>query len=331
MSHLTLSSPLRQRAAGAFCALMGSFSALCFVTGQTGYAGMSALPADSASYLWSALALCLWLVYRHAYIRRGLRADALSVGFGLLFGVVNTLGGLLFAYDSWAMLKSPLTLTVTLVRCLGQSLPMMAAFTLADDALRSGRLHGTDAPSTAGHPRLRQWAARHETAACMMLLILCWSPYLIAFFPGTVCWDLGEMVAQFFGQRPMDTWHPVFLTWVMGACVWLGRLLGSDNLGAALYTLLQTLALGYALTDALRFLRERGLRRSVRLCALMFFALCPLWGGYAQFISKDTLYTSVLLLFALSVLRLLCAREGALALPLGARGRGCLCAACLPA
>ncbi len=198
---------------------------------------------------------------------------------------------------------------------------MAAAITWAAHALSEGLPTAPGALDALTLPRrlarLYGWARRHRMLARMLLLALCWSPYLMAFFPGTVCWDLGEMVAQFFGQRAMDTWHPVFLTWVMGVCVWLGRLFGSDNLGAALYTLLQTVALSYALSRCMELLRDLRMRRAVRLGVLLFFALTPLWGGYAQFISKDTLYTSALLLFALSVLRLLLGREGRCALRLG--------------
>ena len=40
------------------CAVLGVASAMCFVVDTEGYVGMSALPAASTSYLWSALALC---------------------------------------------------------------------------------------------------------------------------------------------------------------------------------------------------------------------------------------------------------------------------------
>ena len=203
---------------------------------------------------------------------------------------------------------------------------MTALLTWVDAALRGGALHRPGALDAAPVPAalkpLWRWASRHEAAAYMILLALCWSPYLIAFFPGTVCWDLGEMVAQFFGQRPMDTWHPVFLTWVIGGCVWLGRLVGSDNLGAALYTLLQTALMAFALGSSLRLMRSLRLSRAARLAAAAFFALLPIWGGYAQFISKDTLYTSALLLFTLCLIRLVLAREGRLAAPVGREAAG---------
>lgn len=299
------------------CAALGVLSAMSFVVDAEGYVGRSALPAASTSYLWSALALCfIWLLHR-VFIRRGLRSGPGALFFGLVFGLANTLGGLLFAYDSWDMLCSLPVLLFTLARCMGQAVPMIALLTWLDAALRGGvlvRRGAADEIALRGpFKRLYRWAARHEVAAGMLLLALCWSPYLIAFFPGTVCWDLGEMAAQFFGQRPVDTWHPVFLTWLFGGCMWLGRLVGSDNLGAALYTLLQTAALAYALSRAMQLMRRLRLNRASRLAAAAFFALVPLWGGYAQFISKDTPYTSVLLLFTLCLLRLLLMREGRLA------------------
>ena len=205
------------------CAALGVASAMCFVVDTEGYVGMSALPAASTSYLWSALALCFALLLYHVHVRRGIRAGAVAVLPGLLFGVLNAFGGLLFAYDSWAMLASPATLALTLLRSAGQAVPMASLLAWVDAGLRGGALYrpGTldDAPVPAALRPLRRWALRHEMAAYMLMLALCWSPYLIAFYPGTVCWDLGEMVAQFFGQRPMDTWHPVFLTWVIGGCV----------------------------------------------------------------------------------------------------------------
>lgn len=308
------------------CAALGVASAMCFVVDAEGYVGMSALPAASTSYLWSALALCFALLLHHVHVRRRLRPGVGAALVGLLFGVLNAFGGLLFAYDSWAMLRSPATLALTLLKSVGQAVPMTALLTWVDAALRGGALHRPGALDAAPVPAalkpLWRWASRHEAAAYMILLALCWSPYLIAFFPGTVCWDLGEMVAQFFGQRPMDTWHPVFLTWVIGGCVWLGRLVGSDNLGAALYTLLQTALMAFALGSSLRLMRSLRLSRAARLAAAAFFALLPIWGGYAQFISKDTLYTSALLLFTLCLIRLVLAREGRLAAPVGREAAG---------
>ena len=328
MSGLTNANatPLRRALAGVGCGAAGILSALGFVVGQAGYIGMSELPASSTSYLWGALALCFMLLYWHVYARRALRPGALCWALGLLFGVLNAFAGVLFAYDSWSM--SATALLGTLARALLQALPMVAFITWADAALRGGALRSgatTDAEADAACARpsvaraLESWQPKrlggllrvyraHPVASVMLLLTLCWLPYLVCFYPGTVCWDLGEMAAQFFGVYEVDTWHPVLTTWLFGGCIWLGRLVGGDNLGAFLFMLLQTLALSYALSRAMLLLRSMRLCRAYRLCALAFFALSPIWGAYAQFISNDTLYTSALLLFALDVTETLLCR-----------------------
>jgi len=292
-----MNRPLR----GAFCVLVGVLSAMSFVIGQEGYAGMSELPASATSYLWSALAACFALLLHHVFVKRQLRLHPLTAAMALLFGLLNAFCGHLFAFDSWNMSLSRFGLLC--LRSVGQAVPMAAALSWLDSLLHSGALKAPDSAKLPG------WIEKHELLLLMAVLILCWSPYLIAYYPGTVCWDLGEMVAQFFGQTEMDTWHPVFTTWLIGGCVWLGRLIGSDNLGAALFTLLQTLMLSYALARAVQWLKTIGIKLAVRLAALAFFALVPLWGGYAQFISKDTLYTASMLLFTLSVLRAASGKE----------------------
>lgn len=341
-----------ERRASILCMVAGILCAMSFVVGGKGYVGMSDPPASATSYLWCGLAVCFGLLFFHVYHRLQVRLSPLQVIFGLFFGLVNVLGGLLFAYDSWAMLQSPLQLLLTLLKALGQALLMMAAFGWLSHLLESGacvqraEAAGADAvsadgaagwdstasPSAGLRQRILRWARKHEGFALWLLFCLCWLPYVLVFYPGTVCWDLGEMAEQFFGVEPMNTWHGVFLTWVFGTCIRLGRLVGSDHLGVLLYTLLQTGLLAYMAGQIMVFLRSRGLNRPFRIAVLLFFALTPIWGGYAQFVSKDTLYTAVLTLFTLRSTQILLLRaEGkplsGVMLPLSLFGWGLL--ACL--
>lgn len=94
----------------ALCAAFGALSAMSFIVSGENYQGISDPPASSASYLWCALALCFALLYHAVYHQRKLRPAPANAAFALLFGVVNAFGVWLYSYDSWAALKSPLTL-----------------------------------------------------------------------------------------------------------------------------------------------------------------------------------------------------------------------------
>ncbi len=159
-------------------------------------------------------------------------------------------------------------------------------------------LHAVPDTLLRRYPRAVGWARRHPIPACMLVMLVGWSPFLIAFYPGTIIWDMGEMIGQFYGLREMSTWHPVFTTWLFGALVWLGRLVNGDNLGAFLFMALQTAALAYALADSLRLMSRMGVARRWRFAALLLFAFTPIFAAFAQAVGKDTLYTAALLLFA---------------------------------
>ena len=290
---------------GFFCIAMGIACAMAFVIGQENYVGMSHMPASSTSLLWGALGLLFARLFWAVFVQKKLRPRPVHGVFGLLFGVVNYFGTTLFAYDSWGFLNSPLAWGGAAIQWIGQGLPMMAALTLADDFLQKGSLTAKGAEREARFPRLRRFYEEHTTLCCAALFGLCWSPYLLVYFPGSLSWDIGEMLAQFFGLRVLGTWHPVFLTWVTGSFLWLGRLLGSDSLGMGLFMLAQAAVFALALGYTVQAMRRMGANAALQGAAVCFFALVPIWGAYAQFICKDTLYAAVLLLFTVETLLLL--------------------------
>jgi len=309
----------------AGCLLAGALCMWAFTLSPQGYTGISDPPLRLGSPLWLCYAVLLaglcWLATRPGLARW-------SVGtalWGLLFGVVNYFATTLFAYDSWQALQGFAAWMGALACMLGQGAAMAAALAVLCGWLECeprrliaplGRGEGSGAaagdvapPKTGVRGTWADWLARrfpwlaiclyrHPILCPMAFFLLCWLPFLIAFYPGTVIWDMGEMFGMLQGLRPMTTWHPVFLTWLFGGCVYLGRALHSDNLGVFLFTLLQTLALAYAFAQATRLLRRFGLNRGWRVAAMLFFGGVPIFGAFAQAVGKDTLYTAALLLVA---------------------------------
>ncbi|MCL1854100.1 MAG: DUF6020 family protein [Clostridia bacterium] len=297
--------PERKAVEGLVCTVLGMACAMAFQVGTEGYTGLSAPPAASVSLLWTALGAALALLFWRARRLRPRWAWG-SLCLGLLFGVSNYLGTTLFAYDTWGFLRNPAQLCLAALRVVGQGLPMAAAAALLDHSVRMGlwsrRTRVEKGEGKWVSSRLPAFCRARPTLCFALFFGLCWLPYLLVFFPGTLSWDMGEMLAQFFGLRPMDTWHPVFTTWLLGACVSLGRLLANDNLGVLLFMLLQTAALALALGLAVSRIRAMGAARWVQWAALAFFGLAPIWGSYAQFVCKDTLYTAAVLVLTLQVI-----------------------------
>lgn len=275
-------------------AAAASFCAKAFSINPQLFAGKAALPAETTDYLWTFLALVILGMFYLTYERLSFRPKMGEIGFGLLFGVLNYFGTTLFAYDSWAFIGVFQSWPTVIAKCLCQGATMATALVLAGNLLRMPpRPH---APLRQLQ-RLRALYASHTVLAVAATLVVCWLPYLIVFYPGTVISDMSWMFEQLQGITPMTTWHSVFTTWVFGACVYLGRALRSDNLGVLLYMLLQTFVLAYACARTVSLLRRMGVQWKWQAAALAFYALVPIWGGYCMMIGKDTLHTATLLLF----------------------------------
>ncbi len=286
------------------CGAAGVLSMLAFTLSRDGYVGVSDLPLRAFSPVWLLYALGmagLWFLFF-------MRVRRISPGqwmLGLVFGAVNYFAAALFAYDTWHYLDSFAQWGLAALHILGQAAVMAMAAALLCHWLEKAphpegkRLQALFARLGGG--RLGRAYRRRPVLFVMGVLILCWSPYLIVFYPGTVVWDLAEMVAMQYGLRQMTTWHPVLMTWLIGGCVRFGRLFGSDNLGVFCFTMLQTLLLSYALARLLALLRRLGLGRSFRLGALLFFALTPIFASFAQAVGKDTIYASLVLLFTVQL------------------------------
>lgn len=137
------------------------------------------------------------------------------------------------------------------------------------------------------------------------VIALCWLPYLIIYFPGTLTWDGARSMNQFITDAPLENHHPVLMNLLYAGLMTLGRTLYSDNLGLLLIVLLQYAACVAAFSLSVRQLISMKAPRWLVIASLAFFALYPGWGLFAQTAIKDTLFFAVFCLFVLSLLHLM--------------------------
>jgi len=276
-------------------AAAGVLSMLAFTVSRDGYVGVSDLPLQAFHPVWLLYAILLAGLW-YLFFTRVRRVSIGQMIIGLVFGVVDYFAAALFAYDTWSYLNGAGPWCIAILQMLGRAAVMAMAAALVCRWLETARPEGR---------RMRAFAARmsggwlgrayrrRPILFVTGVLLLCWLPYLAIYFPGTVVWDMAEMVAMQYGLRPMTTWHPVFVTWLFSGCVRLGRVFHSDNLGVFCYTLLQAVLLAYVLSRALALVRRLQAGRAFWLGALLFFALTPIFASFAQAVGKDTLYAAL--------------------------------------
>lgn len=97
---------------------------------------------------------------------------------------------------------------------------------------------------------------RKKVVILALILLLCWLPYIIIFYPGSANPDVGDQLGQFFHNSTMcwtakyvnlvnperSLWnnhHPVFHTLILGLFVEFGKNIGHKTIGLFCLTMIQ--------------------------------------------------------------------------------------------
>lgn len=139
----------------------------------------------------------------------------------------------------------------------------------------------------------------------LLIILICWLPYIIAFYPGFVPSDGLKQLNNFFGSGNFTDNHPAFSTMLMGWAMMLGRKLGSDNLGLFIFTGPQMLINAAVIASCFPLFRNLRAPLWLRKLALADFALIPIWPNYAYSLLKDSLYMAMILLFVILMIRII--------------------------
>lgn len=126
------------------------------------------------------------------------------------------------------------------------------------------------------------------------VILACYVPMLLVMLPGSFAYDVPFQLEQVFTGR-YSTHHPLLHTLLLGGCVMLGRALGSVNLGAALYTVLQMTGLAACFAAACASIARQSGARAAKWSAA-FFAVYPLHMMMAVNATKDVLFSGLFVL-----------------------------------
>ena len=137
-----------------------------------------------------------------------------------------------------------------------------------------------------------------------LLLLLCWLPVFLAFYPGAFVYDALEEFTQ-ADTGSYTTHHPLIHVLLLGKSVVLGeKLFGSYNVGIAFYTILQMSVMAVVLSYTLEYVRGKIKHPLAELIGLLFYGLFPVIPMYAVCSAKDTYFTVFLLLTLVKLLQL---------------------------
>lgn len=125
--------------------------------------------------------------------------------------------------------------------------------------------------------------------------ILVYFSFFLAFYPGLCAYDVSIQLEQIFTNAYNDH-HPLFHTLFMNGCLEVGQsVFGSYNAGMAICTLIQMLLLATAFAFVIYTLNKCGVSLFWQIAVEAWFVL-NLFNGYmAVSITKDTIFTAMML------------------------------------
>lgn len=150
---------------------------------------------------------------------------------------------------------------------------------------------------------VRKQVCKHPFAVAMIVLLLCYLPYVVAFFPGVTGYDMDFQVYM-INTGEYSTQHPLLHTLFIQMCMSIGEwLFDSASVGYGIHTVLQTILLAMSMAYALKWLSQKGCSRILWWAILAFFALSPQHGIMAVSGTKDVLFAAAMLVLGIEVYR----------------------------
>lgn len=139
---------------------------------------------------------------------------------------------------------------------------------------------------------------RYPLIVPWMTMIVCWLPNYILYFPGCLTYDIIRQYEQFFSGN-ITNHHPVVTTLFESTFVKIGRELGNQDIGIAIYLLFTLLFTSFVFAIGFCWMNRRKIPYTIRWIALIFYGFFPIWSAYARTAVKDTLFYPFFVLFIL--------------------------------
>ena len=254
--------------------------------------GMAAAPylitenPDSTIFRSGFLSLLLLLAcippIREALRRASLRTLICGAAFGLLFSVAMSLGAELHIYGGLLPGMGSLLRRI--------AVPVMSAplFGCLAARLMIAFEHRGKDRKMAPLPLL----------AYMAILIICWLPVLIAYYPGMLNYDVYTEYTQYVTGE-WDSRHPLLYIVLCYAVYALGDLASQPTLAILVITLLRMIYFAAALAYSCVFIQRRHAPRWALWMMTASYALLPIFSVMAVSSAKDTPFAASVLLLSL--------------------------------
>lgn len=228
---------------------------------------------------------------------KNLRIWIFALTGGILFAAFDRCGYLLKNYGSiWAVSENPWHRTIfhrILLRLPASVLLVLVLFLLMDWACGKQRCRRQLMDGSAVRP--------YWFASMWLLYFVSFLPAFLGGYPGIFAADAPNQIGWTFSGW-LTAHHPLLHTGILCGIFSIARTLGlCDNTAAAVYTILQMLALSGIFAWLSRFLKREKAPVWLRIGTAVYLCIFPFHGMMAVYTTKDTIFAGIFVLCLIQV------------------------------
>ena len=141
----------------------------------------------------------------------------------------------------------------------------------------------------------------------MLVMLACWTPYLIKDFPGVMTYDSNNQLLQGLGEIPLRNHHPLVHTFAIKIFYELGMLLfgGNQTLAIATFSVCQMLLLSASFAYLIITLYKFRIKKVFIFIIIAFYSIMPYHGVFAITMWKDVWFGAIMLVLTTTLWRLI--------------------------
>lgn len=136
----------------------------------------------------------------------------------------------------------------------------------------------------------------------LIILLVCWIPYVLSYFPGGIYSDTGSTIDQALGNVKLNNHHPILYALLFRVFLTIGnKFNGGTQLGVEIFTVFQVVLMAMVCAYFIYWLYKKEISSKCIILSTMFFGICRLIPIYAISLWKDVPFCLALFMYIICV------------------------------
>lgn len=159
---------------------------------------------------------------------------------------------------------------------------------------------------TVGFKKSGRFLKKHSFLIPFLIILACWIPYFIIYFPGILTGDSLSELNMILGNKVITDHHTVLHVLFMGLGYQIGNFITHNtNFAVATISLMQMIIMASIFAYFISFINKRNVNKIFIIFSILFFALVPMHAFYSITLWKDVIFSGMCLLLTIELFKLL--------------------------